>query len=164
MSNEAANSAKHELVLTRILNAPREKVYRCWVEPELIKQWFAPKPWTTPHAELDVRPGGTSLVVMRSPEGQDYPNRGIYLEVIPNEKLVFTDAYTSAWQPSEKPFFTGIVTFEDAAPEGRSTPLVHFIGQLRPEISTRKWAFTRDGGNAPNNLSNLQAAFEERKL
>jgi len=107
MSNEAANSAKHELVLTRILNAPREKVYRCWVEPELIKQWFAPKPWTTPHAELDVRPGGTSLVVMRSPEGQDYPNRGIYLEVIPNEKLVFTDAYTSAWQPSEKTLLHG---------------------------------------------------------
>lgn len=116
MSDEAANSAKHELVLTRILNAPREKVYRCWVEPDLVKQWFAPKPWTTPHAELDVRPGGTSLVVMRSPEGQDYPNRGIYLEVIPNEKLVFTDAYTSAWEPSDKPFFTGIVTFEDAGP------------------------------------------------
>jgi len=114
MSNEAVKSARHELVLTRILTAPREKVYRCWVEPDLLKEWFAPKPWTTSRAELDVRPGGTSLVVMRSPEGQDFPNRGIYLEVIPNEKIVFTDAYTHAWEPSDKPFFTGIVTFEDA--------------------------------------------------
>lgn len=115
MSTEK-NNAMHELVLTRILNAPRQNVYRCWTEPELVKQWFAPLPWTTPHAELDVRPGGANLVVMRSPEGKEFPNRGVYLEVIPNEKLVFTDAYTSAWEPSAKPFFTGILTFEDAGP------------------------------------------------
>ena len=45
-----------------------------------------------------------------------FPNPGVYLEVVPNEKLVFTDACTSAWQPSEKPFFTGVITFEDAGP------------------------------------------------
>lgn len=108
-----------ELVLTRILNAPREKVYRAWTEPELVKQWFAPRPWTTPRVELDVRPGGASFFVMRSPEGEEFPNRGVYLEVVPNERLVFTDAYVSAWRPSEKPFFTAIVTFEDAG-QGRT--------------------------------------------
>ena len=51
---------------------------------------------------------------MRSPEGEEFPNPGIYLEVVPNEKLVFTDAYTEGWTPSEKPFMTGEVTFEDA--------------------------------------------------
>ncbi len=108
-----AAPGKRELVLTRVIDAPREKLFRCWTEPALLKQWFAPRPWTTPHAEFDVRPGGTSLVVMRSPEGQDMPSRGVYLEVVRNERLVFTDAYTEAWQPSEKPFFTGILTFED---------------------------------------------------
>jgi len=159
MSNEAANSAKHELVLTRILNAPREKVYRCWVEPELIKQWFAPKPWTTPHAELDVRPGGTSLVVMRSPEGQDYPNRGIYLEVIPNEKLVFTDAYTSAWQPSEKPFFTGIVTFEDAGP-GRTkytARALHWTAEARDQHE--KMDFLEGWGKCAEQLEQLASSL-----
>lgn len=106
-------TADRTLVLTRIIDAPPEKVYRCWTEPELLKQWFAPRPWSTPHAELDLRPGGSSLVVMRSPEGQEFPNPGVYLEVIPNRKLVFTDAYVKAWEPSEKPFFTGIITFED---------------------------------------------------
>ena len=103
----------HELVLTRVIEAPREKLYRAWTEPELLTKWFAPLPWTTPKAVLDVRPGGASFVVMRSPEGQDMPNRGVYLEVVKNERLVFTDAYTKAWEPSPKPFMTVILTFED---------------------------------------------------
>ncbi len=63
--------------------------------------------------ELDVRPGGSNLVVMRGPDGNEFPNRGVYLEVVENERLVFTDAYTKAWEPSEKPFMTVILTFED---------------------------------------------------
>ena len=110
---EATPNSDRELVLTRIINAPREKLFRAWTEPELLKQWFAPLPYTTPHAELDVRPGGSSLIVMRGPDGTDYPNRGVYLEVVENERLVSTDAFTHAWQPSEKPFMTLILTFED---------------------------------------------------
>ncbi len=100
-------------MLTRVINAPREKVFRAWTEPALLKQWFTPRPWTTPVVEADVRPGGASLVVMRSPDGTEHPNRGVYLEVVKNERLVFTDAYTKAWDPAEKPFMTVILTFED---------------------------------------------------
>ncbi len=111
--NAPATAANHELVLTRVIDAPREKLFRCWTEPALLKQWFVPKPWTIAKAEVDVRPGGSSLIVMRSPEGQEMPNPGVFLEVVPNERLVLTDAYTSAWVPSAKPFMTAIVTFED---------------------------------------------------
>lgn len=104
--------AVHELVLTRLIAAPPEKVYRCWTEPALLQQWFAPKPYTTPVAELDVRPGGTALIVMRGPDGKDLPNPGVYLEVVPGRRLVSTDAYVSAWVPSAKPFLTIIVTFD----------------------------------------------------
>jgi uncharacterized protein YndB with AHSA1/START domain len=93
---QAAPTSDRELVLTRIIDAPREKLFRAWTDPELLKQWFAPLPYTTPVAELDVRPGGANLVVMRSPDGKDLPNRGVYLEVIENERLVFTDAYVIA--------------------------------------------------------------------
>ncbi|HSI01272.1 MAG TPA: SRPBCC family protein [Reyranella sp.] len=109
----AAPASDRELVLTRVIDVPREKLWRCWTEPKLMVQWFTPAPWKTIHAETDVRPGGSSYVVMQGPDGQEMPNRGVYLEVIPNEKLVFTDAYTSAWQPSDRPFFTGVLTFED---------------------------------------------------
>ena len=121
MTNDTSD---RELVLTRLIDAPREKLYRAWTDAELLKQWFAPKPWTTPQAELDVRPGGASLVVMRSPDGNDMPCPGVYLEVVPNQRLVFTDAYTSTWQPSQKPFMTVILTFEDEGGKTRYTARV----------------------------------------
>src|SRR6267154_1469995 len=118
MTTNSAPPSDRELVLTRLIDAPREKLFKAWTDPELLKQWFAPLPYTTPVAELDVQPGGASLVVMRGPEGPDMPNRGVYLEVVKNERLVFTDAYAKAWEPSEKPFMTVILTFE---PEGGKT-------------------------------------------
>lgn len=112
-STPSSFPADRELVLERVLSAPRAKLFRCWTEPALIVQWFTPPPWKTVKAVVDVRPGGSSCITMQSPEGQEFPNPGVYLEVVPNEKLVFTDAYTRAWEPSEKPFFTGVLTFED---------------------------------------------------
>ena len=111
----------HELTLTRLIDAPREKVYRAWTEPEIMKRWFAPAPFTAPVVEVDVRPGGANCIVMRDPDGKDYPNRGVYLEVVKNERIVTTDACTSAWVPSEKPFMTLVLTFEDEGGKTRYT-------------------------------------------
>ena len=110
---DPAPAPKYELVLDRLLDAPREKLYRCWTEAELMKPWFCPQPWSVSHVETNVRPGGSSLIVMNGPNGEVMPNRGVYLEVVPNEKLVFTDAFTSAWVPSEKPFMVCELTFAD---------------------------------------------------
>jgi uncharacterized protein YndB with AHSA1/START domain len=124
MDAQTAAVADRELVLTRLIDVPREALYRCWTEPKLITQWFTPPPWTTPSAQTDVRSGGSSLVIMRGPDGTEAPNRGVYLEVVPNEKLVFTDAYTSAWEPSAKPFMTVILSFEDQSGRTRYTARV----------------------------------------
>lgn len=110
--NDSINSDR-ELIITRHIAAPREKVYQAWTDPELLVQWFTPPPYLTVQAELDVRPGGSNFVMMRSPDGEDMPNHGVYLEVVENERLVLTDAYTKAWEPSEKPFITICLTFED---------------------------------------------------
>jgi uncharacterized protein YndB with AHSA1/START domain len=117
-------AAGRELTLTRVIVAPREKVYRAWTEPELLKQWFTPRPWTTPVVETDVRPGGSTFILMRGPDGTEHPNRGVYLEVVRNERLVFTDAYTIAWEPSDKPFMTVILTFEDVGGKTKYTARV----------------------------------------
>jgi uncharacterized protein YndB with AHSA1/START domain len=125
MSTEPTDTtANRELVLTRLIDAPREKLYRCWTQPKLLTQWFTPPPWTTSHAELDVRPGGANFVLMRGPDRTEMPNRGVYLEVVPNERLVFTDAYTKAWEPSGKPFMTVILTFADEGGKTRYTARV----------------------------------------
>lgn len=110
---DVSQSSDRELTLVRVIDAPREKLYRAWTEPELLTKWFTPRPWTVSLAQTDVRAGGSNLIVMRSPEGEEFPSRGVYLEVVPNQRLVLTDAYTEAWLPSEKPFMTAILTFDD---------------------------------------------------
>lgn len=153
---DAKPSSDRELVLTRIINAPREKLFRAWTEPALLKQWFAPLPFTTPVAELDVRPGGANLIVMRDADGNDYPNRGIYLEVVKNERLVFTDAYTEAWKPSAKPFMTAIVTFEDAGGKTKYTArALHWTVEDRE--THEKMGFHEGWGQCADQLAALVA-------
>lgn len=101
-----------DLVLTRDINAPREILYKCWTTPEHLVHWFVPKPHKVTACELDVRPGGKCNTTFEV-DGTEMPNNGVYLEVIPNEKLVFTDTYTEGWKPNPEPFMTAILTFED---------------------------------------------------
>ena len=124
MTKAITSTEGRDLILTRVIDAPPEKVFRAWTEPDLLRQWFAPKPWTTPNVEIDVRAGGSSLFVMRNPDGNEFPNRGVYLEVVKNQRLVFTDAFTKAWEPSPKPFMTVILTFEDLSGKTRYTARV----------------------------------------
>ena len=153
---EAAPTSDRELVLTRIINAPREKVFRAWTDPQLLKQWFAPAPWTTPVAELDVRPGGANLIVMRGPDGNEFPNRGVYLEVVKNERLVFTDAYTKAWEPSDKPFMTVTLTFEDQGGKTKYTATVlHWSEEDR--LAHEKMGFHEGWGQCTDQLAALVA-------
>lgn len=115
---EADFDPARDLVITRFVDAPPSRVYQAWTDPALVTQWFTPPPFKTVSAETDVRAGGATLIVMEGPDGTQYPQRGVYLEVVPNRRLVFTDAYVRAWEPSAKPFFTGILTF---AEEGSGT-------------------------------------------
>jgi uncharacterized protein YndB with AHSA1/START domain len=105
----------NELSITRTLSAPRASVWRCWVEGALLKQWYCPKPWSVSVADLDVRPGGASLIVMNGPDGEVMPNPGQYLDVVPGERLSFTDAFVGDWVPgTSAPFMVGHVTLSDA--------------------------------------------------
>ena len=114
-----------DLILTRVINASPEKIFNAWTDPALLKQWFAPLPWTASKVETDVRVGGSSLIVMRSPEGKDFPGHGVYLEVVKSQRLVFTDAFTKAWEPSDKPFMVVVLTFEA---EGEKT---HYTARVQ---------------------------------
>ena len=151
-------STDRELVLTRLIAAPREKVYRAWTEPALLKQWFAPKPYTTPVAELDVRPGGANFIVMRGPDGKDLPNRGVYLEVVPNQRLVFTDAYVKAWEPSDKPFMTVTLTFDDDGGKTRySARVCHWT--VADREAHEKMGFHQGWGLCADQLADLVATL-----
>jgi uncharacterized protein YndB with AHSA1/START domain len=104
---------KNDLVLTRVLDAPRGKLWRCWTEPKLLEQWFCPKPWYVTDARIDLKPGGEFSSVMHGPDGEEFPNIGVFLEIVPNERLVTTDAFQPGWKPSARAFMVAETTFED---------------------------------------------------
>jgi uncharacterized protein YndB with AHSA1/START domain len=109
----AASVADRELSITRVIDVPADKLFKCWTTAERMHEWFCPKPWIVSRAEIDVRAGGASTIVMNGPNGEEFVNRGVYLEVVENRRIVFTDAFVEAWVPSEKAFMVAIVEFED---------------------------------------------------
>jgi uncharacterized protein YndB with AHSA1/START domain len=104
--------AERELTMTRVFDAPRALVYKAWTDPKHMSRWFGPKVFTTPVCELDVRPGGAWKIVMRGPDGSEFPGGGVYREIIPRERLAFTN---NALDKSGNVLLEGFttVTFED---------------------------------------------------
>lgn len=86
----ATMSANQDVVIERIFDAPRELVFRMWTEAEHVKEWWGPAVFTNPLVEIDARPGGTMLIHMQAPDGAVYPDKGVFREVVPPERLVFT--------------------------------------------------------------------------
>ena len=107
-----AHDPRLDLVLERHADVPPAKVWKAWTTPESLVKWFAPRPWTITECDVDLRPGGHLRFVMRSPDGQLYPNVGCYLEVVPNQRLVWTDALLPGYRPAPEPFFTAVVLME----------------------------------------------------
>lgn len=93
--------ARLDLVLERDIDVPPALVWAAWTQPERLKKWFTPAPWQTVDCTIDLRPGGIFRTVMRSPEGEDMaPTVGCYLEVVENEKLVWTTALLPGFRPA----------------------------------------------------------------
>lgn len=102
MSNLTFNP-ELDLMLERVIDVPRELVWQAWTTPEKLLPWFCPLPWKTIACEIDLRAGGRFYTVMQSPEGQQFPNNGCYLEIIPNQKLVWTNALEPSFRPAKQP-------------------------------------------------------------
>ena len=90
-ANPAANPMERDLVLTRVFDAPRELVFRAWTDPKHMARWWGPKHFTSRVEQMDVRPGGAWRIVMCAPDGNEHPAQGVYREIVPPERLVFTN-------------------------------------------------------------------------
>ena len=104
---------ERELIITRMIDAPREQVFEAWTDPLQFMRWWGPHGMTTPLCEMDLRPGGIFRTIMRAPDGTEYPTKGVFLEIARPERIVFSDAFEPGFQPAADPFMTAIVTFED---------------------------------------------------
>lgn len=88
-------TAKHKFRIERVFDAPPQLVWKVWTTPELIMQWWGPEPFTSPICKVDLRVGGKYLYCMRGPDGTDYWSGGTYQEIVPNEKIVYVDAFAN---------------------------------------------------------------------
>ncbi len=111
-----------DLVLEREVDVPREKVWEAWTTPDILMQWFCPRPWKTVECDIDLRPGGQFRTVMESPQGERMDaGDGCYLEVLEHEKLVWTSAMGPGYRPvmasADDPvgLFTAIIMLESTA-------------------------------------------------
>jgi uncharacterized protein YndB with AHSA1/START domain len=93
-NSPAGQTVEQDLVITRILRAPRELVFSAWSEPERAMRWWGPKGFTMPYCRIDFRPGGIYHNCMRSPEGRDYWSIGVYREIVEPERIVCTDSFS----------------------------------------------------------------------
>lgn len=84
---------RRTMYISRVFNAPVERVWRAWSEPELIRQWWGPEHFTSPRAESDFRVGGRYLFAMRDPDGNDSYTTGVYREIEPLRRIVYTDSF-----------------------------------------------------------------------
>lgn len=118
-----------ELSITRYIDAPPETVYRVYTER--TAEWWVPKPWTTPAVDWDLRPGGRMHTEMRGPDGEGEGGEGVFLEVVPGERIVWTNNFKPGWEPQLLSnqgcdfAMVAIITFE---PEGAGT---RYTGRVR---------------------------------
>ncbi len=105
--------ADRELVISRIIDAPRDRVYQAWTRR--LAEWWGPHGMTTRVLVMDLKPGGAFRTVMRAPDGTEYPTSGVFLEIVENERIVFTDGYEPGWLPAEDHFMTAMITLEPVA-------------------------------------------------
>ncbi|MEQ8936228.1 MAG: SRPBCC family protein, partial [Amphiplicatus sp.] len=121
-----------ELVITRTIDVSRAQVWKAWTVKEHIEQWWCPKPWRAEFVSFEMRPGGAFDMRMTGPEGEEQFIPASILDIVPKERIVFTDILRSAWRPVEKPFlgFAAIITMKDA---GAGTSYTARVQHKTPE-------------------------------
>ncbi len=142
------------LVLRRMMDVPAERVFQGWTDPAMLVKWFTPPPYETIRAECDVRVGGSSLMVMRSPDGVEMHCPGVYLQIVQGRRIVSTDAYVTAWVPSDKPFMTLDLNFEDLGGKTKYTAIArHWT--VEDKEAHEKMGFHTGWGIATDQLESL---------
>ena len=112
-----------ELVVTRVFNAPRKLVFEAFTRPEHLVRWWGPRGYTMPVCEIDLRPGGAYRFVSRGPDGAEYPFKGVYREIAPPERLVYTETWDMEPWSSTETLITAVLEERDGKTTMTSTIL-----------------------------------------
>lgn len=131
MNGHKAFDPELDLILEREVQATPQQLWDAWTIPEQLMQWFTPAPWKTVACDIDLKPGGAFNTTMQSPEGERMENFGCFLEIIPQQRLVFTDALTAGYRPALEPFMSATVSFEPLSNGTRYTAIAKHPNQQK---------------------------------
>jgi uncharacterized protein YndB with AHSA1/START domain len=134
-----------ELTITRTFDAPRTLVWKAWTDPVHFAAWWGPHGFTNPVCELDVRPGGAALIVMRAPDGTEFPLRGIFQEIVEPERIVFSNFHVD---DKDDPIIDGLTTITFAERDGKTEMTLHaravaLVPQAVPMIAGMEAGWTQ---------------------
>lgn len=116
--------AERELIITRTINAPRELVFKAWTDPNHLIHWWGPKGFTNTFQEINISPGGVWRFIMHGPDGVDYPNMIVYIEIVVPKRLVYSHSSGEENDPGQ---FQVIVTFEEQGAKTKLTMRSIFV-------------------------------------
>src|SRR5262245_26153952 len=142
-ASDVIDAAQRELVFTCVFNAPRELVFSAWTDPKHVAQWWGPKGFTTTISEMEVRPGGVWRFIMHGPDGRDYKNKIIFLEVVKPERLVYKHSPEKGTEPVN---FEVTVTFTQEGDRTRLGMRMLFPSPAAREHMVRRYGAI-DGAN-----------------
>ena len=156
----------NDLVIERLLDAPRALVWRAWTTPEHLRRWWAPRPYETPECEMDLRPGGAFYTRMTGPDGFDEAGTSCFLEVVEGERIVWTSALGAGYRPSDLPpagcgafAFTAIVTLADAAGGGTLYRAVAMHANAADRDAHERMGFHDGWGTVAGQLGEVAAGL-----
>ena len=154
-SSAEAQSDDRVLVITRVFDAPRSLVFKAWTDPKHLEHWWGPTGFTLPSCTNDVRPGGAYRLTMRSPEGVDFFNSGVYREVVEPELLVMAGCWTDAAGRPTSPQMVTTVTFEEF--EGKTRLTLTTVGfDSNSERDSHRGGFSASFDRLANYLASLR--------
>src|SRR5580704_4399353 len=134
---EVESTADREIVLTRLFDAPRKMVWEAWADPKQVVQWFGPKGFTTTIEEMDIRTGGVWKQVVHGPDGTDYPNKSVFTEVVPYERLGYK--LSGGKSGAAVVQFESMVTFADEGGKTRLTLRMVFVSAEARDQNVREY-------------------------
>jgi uncharacterized protein YndB with AHSA1/START domain len=140
--NPTPSTAHRDLVVTRVFDAPVERAWRAWTEPELVMRWWGPQGFASPLARMDVREGGTSLVGMRSPQGQDLYNTWAYTKIVPVQRIEFVQNFSDKDGKRVEPAQIGLPP--DIPQDVRNLVELKAVGDNKTELRVTEFGYASD--------------------
>jgi uncharacterized protein YndB with AHSA1/START domain len=157
-SKTAEDTTDRELIVSRLLNAPRELVFKVWTSPKHVAKWWGPDGFTNTVQEMDVRPGGIWRVIMHGPNGIDYPNKIIYTDVVEPERLVYVHGSDIGNDPDQ---FQTTVTFEAKGNKTLLTMHAVFVSAEEFNRVVKEYGALEGNRQTLNRLEELLSKIQE---